>query len=223
MSIKEFVKDLSSLDHSKSTQEKFRDFCELGYCAYARLTTSMDKADELEKRYMQIVSTYSDKDAIRAYPRLLGMVWQGVEQDKEDFLGVAATEIGALNASQGQFFTPIEISQLMAQITLNDAGTLIKEKGYITFNEPASGSGGMILAVANTLEKMGFDPANHMLVCAQDISQICYHMCFLQLVFRGIPALVERRNTLSMELFESAWTPAAIKFSKEHRRMFSEN
>jgi hypothetical protein len=67
------------------------------------------------------------------------------------------------------------------------------------------------------LEQQGFSPALHMHVVAQDISQLCFHMCYVQLTFRGIPALVERRNTLSMELFEKALTPAAVIFQASRR------
>jgi hypothetical protein len=78
----------------------------------------------------------------------------------------------------------------------------------------------MILTAADVLERQGFDPAFHMLVKAQDISQLCFHMCFLQLTFKGIPALVERANTLSMEVFEQAWTPHAFRFYQKHGRFF---
>jgi len=64
---------------------------------------------------------------------------------------------------------------------------------------------------------MGFDITTTMLVQATDISQIAYHMCYLQLAFRGVPALVVRGNSLSMEVFESMWTPAAVhRFLPHH-------
>ena len=214
MSIQEFTKDLSRLDPSKSSSEKFRDFCELAFCAYAKVT-----AENLEKRYMDIVQTYRDKDTIRAYPRLMAMAWRGV-MDGEDFLGQAAAELNALDAKTGQFFTPMPVSQMMAMIGLQGAEAVIEEKGYITLNEPASGAGGMILAAAKVIKEMGYDPSSHLLVSAQDISQIAYHMCFLQLTFVGIPARVERCNSLSMESFDASWTPATLAFYRQHGRFF---
>jgi len=109
MSIQEFTKDLSRLDPSKSSSEKFRDLCELAFCAYAKVTAAPDRAENLEKRYMDIVQTYRDKDTIRAYPRLMAMAWRGV-MDGEDFLGQAAAELNALDAKTGQFFTPMPVS-----------------------------------------------------------------------------------------------------------------
>ncbi len=219
MSIDEFTKELFNLDRSKSASEKFRDFCELAFCAYAKLTAAPDRAEALEERYMNIVQTYHDKDTVRAYPRLMAMVWRGV-QDGQDFLGQAAAELNALDAKTGQFFTPMPVSRMMAMIGLQGAETAIKEKGFITLNEPASGAGGMILAAASIIKEMGYDPSSHLIVSAQDISQLAYQMCFLQLTFAGIPAYLERCNSLSMESFDASWTPATLAFYRQHGRLF---
>ncbi len=64
MSHQNFVKELSRLDSSKTVTEKFRDLCELAYCAYAKPTATRERAETLESRYMQIVSSYPDKDIL---------------------------------------------------------------------------------------------------------------------------------------------------------------
>ena len=61
-----------------------------------------------------------------------------------------------------------------------------------------------------------------MLVNAIDLSPLCFHMTYLQLTLRGIPALVEHGNTLSGERFARAWTPAATAFYLHHGRLFPE-
>jgi len=64
-----FIKRLTELDREKSPYDKFRDFCEMGFCACAKITApTPERAQELEDRYMQIVGTYRDKDTVRAYP-----------------------------------------------------------------------------------------------------------------------------------------------------------
>lgn len=221
MSHQNFVKELSRLDSSKTVTEKFRDFCELAYCSYAKLTASREQAETLENRYMQIVSTYPDKDTIRAYPALLAQAYIAVNE-RQDFFGKAASEIGALDARAGQFFTPYEVCVLMAEISLADACAQIDKRGFVTLNEPTAGAGAMVLAAADVLERQGFDPKIHLIVKAQDISQLCFHMCFLQLTFRAIPALVERANTLSLEVYETAWTPASFIFHSKHGGLFTE-
>ena len=130
--------------------------------------------------------------------------------------------MGALSGHTGQFFTPYNVSKLVAQMTIMEAGALIQEKGFLTVEEPASGSGGMMLAVADVLQEQGFDPTLHMLVSATDISPLCYHMTFLQLTLRGIPAYVTHGDTLRRERFSSAWTPPTLAFLEKHGRLFDD-
>lgn len=220
---KVFVKKLTALDYSISTRDKFRDLCELAYCAHAKvMAPTKERADELEARYMSIVNRYKDKDTIRAYPELVGIAWEAVMGGGVDFLGTVAGELELLDAGQGQFFTPFEVSRMMAAITLSDAGKIIDEKGYISVLEPAAGAGGMVLAFADALQGQGFNPVIHMLVNAIDISPMAYWMCYLQLTWRGIPAFVERGNTLSLERFESAWTAGAHLFHHYHGHLFED-
>ena len=163
---------------------------------------------------MQIVCTYRNKDTVRAYPELLGLAANAIRQGC-DFLGSVATEMEVLNAQIGQFFTPYEVARMMAMMSLEDAAALIRQNGFLTLQEPASGAGGMVLAAAQTLQDNGFDPGLHMLVNAIDVSRLCFHMTYLQLSLRGIPALVEHGNTLSGERFARAWTPSAATGDRE--------
>lgn len=214
--VKTWVKKLEQLDRSKSVREKFRDFCQMAYCAIAKTTSpTPERADELEARYMQIVGTYKDKDTVRAYPELLAMVAEGVHAGW-DMLGMISSELNALDAAQGQFFTPMEVSLVMARMILDGAASIIERQGYITVSEPAAGAGGMVLAAANVLREQGFDPAQHMLVWAVDVSPLAFHMCYIQLALAGIAAYVERADTLRLEHFTGAWTPAAQLFHATH-------
>jgi hypothetical protein len=78
----------------------------------------------------------------------------------------------------------------------------------------------MVLAAAETLQEQGFDPGLHMLVSAVDLSPLCFHMTYIQLALRGIPAFVEHGNTLTLERFAGAWTPAVFRFFERHGRLF---
>ena len=217
-SISSFIKRLTALDREKSSYDKFRDFCEMAFCAYAKTTApTPERAQELEDRYMQIVGTYRDKDTVRAYPNLC-LAGRAIQQGC-DFLGNVATEMEVLNAQIGQFFTPYDVARFMAMMSLEGAADLIAANGFLTLQEPASGAGGMVLAAADTLAPTGLDPGLHMLVNAIDLSPLCFHMTFLQLTLRGIPALVEHGNTLSGERFTRAWTPATTAFWLHHGRL----
>ena len=220
--VKAFIKRITALDHEKSPYDTFRDFCEMAFCAYAKTTApTPERSQELEDRYMQIVGTYRDKDTVRAYPELLGLAANAIRQGC-DFFGSVATEMELLNARIGQFFTPYELARFMAMMSLEHAEALIRQNGFLTLQEPASGAGGMVLAAAQALQDNGFDPGLHMLVNAIDVSPLCFHMTFLQLSLRGIPALVEHGNTLSGKRFTRAWTPATTAFYLHHGRLFPE-
>lgn len=224
--VKAFVKGLEQIDRYRRTYEKFRDFCELAYCAHAKLTAlfvgNQERADRLEERYMSIVHTYKDPDDVRAFKPLLEIVANNLEMGGIDFLGTVAGQMEILDTKYaGQFFTPYQVSRMMAEMTLQGIEEVIERDGYFTLSEPAAGAGGMILAVADVLQGLGFDPMKYMLVEAVDISPMAFHMCYLQLTFRGVPALVHRGNSLSMEMFESAWTPPATIFASYHPYMFN--
>ena len=93
-----------------------------------------------------------------------------------DFLGTVAGEIGALDARLGQFFTPYDIPRMLAEISLTGVEQVIAENGFVTVQEPAVGAGGMILAVADKIEALGFDPATHLWVEAIELSRSTYYM-----------------------------------------------
>lgn len=70
----------------------------------------------------------------------------------EDLLGHHYLDVAskATRDNRGEFFTPPAISELMAKISFR-ADDVIEKNEPITINEPACGSGGMILQIAKQL------------------------------------------------------------------------
>lgn len=220
--VKAFIKLLNEHGHSRSARERFHDWCELAYCAVAKTTaTTVERADELEARYMSVVAKYRrDEGELRfireSAPEMMAIAFMAVSAGGVDFLGDVAAQLEVLNAGAGQFFTPFEVSRFMAKINVDGLDDVIAQDGYVTVGEPAAGAGGMILAWADEFERAGYNIGTQMLVQAVDVSALAYYMCFLQLSWRGVPAGVIRGNTLSLETFESAWTVAAATTFLEH-------
>lgn len=157
--VAQFVKALNSIDGSKRRGEVFSDFCELAYCALAKVAApTVDDRDKLERQYMEVVARYQNKDDIRKMPELLAISYDAINAGGIDFLGSVAGELGTLDAKLGQFFTPYDVSRMMAGIILQDAGEVIDKNGFITIQEPAVGAGGMLLAAADVIEEMGYSP-----------------------------------------------------------------
>lgn len=219
---KDFTKVMGELDRSKHQDEVFRDFCELSYCALAKVASPFeDQRDKLEKQYMEVVGRYRNKDDIRRMSELLRMAVCAIIQGGCDFLGEVAGEMGVLDARAGQFFTPYEVSRLMAEINLTGVEDIIKENGFVTVQEPAAGAGGMLMAVADKIESMGYDLETSLWFEATELSRSTYHMCYIQCAARGLAGRVVNGNSLSLETYTTAFTAAAQPFYSIHGDPFA--
>jgi len=101
----------------------------------------------------------------------------------------------------------------MAKIIIaekSDVEARIAERGFVTAQEPTSGSGAMILALAHEMREMGIDYQKHLHVTAVDVDPKCVHMSYLQFSLLHIPAVVIHGNSLSLENFGHWYTPAHI-------------
>jgi hypothetical protein len=211
-----FLKVFDHIGRHQSRHERFGDFLELATCAVRKTTLPPGPdADALEQRYMAAVARHAADD-IRAMPELLALTQLAVNSGGCDFLGSIATELELLDSALGQFITPYQVSRLMAEMTLMEAGDVIPKRGFITLQDPASGAGGMVLAAADVLQTKGFDPGSTLYVEAADIASLCFKMTYLQLAARGIPATVFHRNTLSLQEFDKARTPSLLPFYVRH-------
>jgi hypothetical protein len=217
---KQFIKAFERLAHHRERHDVLADFLELAVCAIRKTTLPQGPAaDALEGQYMAVVKRNTPED-VRAMPQLLGITALAVQEGGCDFLGQVVVDLELLNGHMGQFFTPYDVSRMIAEMTLQDAGELIAEKGFIALAEPASGAGGMIIAAADVIARQGFDVASQIYVDATDVSPMCFKMTYLQAALRGIPATVRRANSLSLEMFDHAVTPAFLPFYQTHRAAF---
>ena len=204
------IKTIEKLSYRHSTWQVFNDFLEISASA---VSNRIDKTN-FEIRENNVVEIFKRYDAneidmfIDMYRKLV------MELDKQTQLGELRDVLGELfhalnlhNRWRGQFFTPHTVANTMAEMTITDCDKIIKNKGYITVGEPACGSGVMILGVANSLKKQGFNYQKHMLVQATDIDLKCVHMAYIQFSLYGIPAVVIHGNTLTMEEWSRWYTP----------------
>ena len=90
-------------------------------------------------------------------------------------------------------------------------------------SDPAAGAGCMILAAADSVDEQGFSSSDCMSVQAIELNRTTFLMLYIQLALRGIAAEVIHGNSLTMEIFETAYTPAAIYFLGKHGKLFKES
>lgn len=217
---KELIGLLKSFGYARRTLEVFSDFVEMGATAMSN-AVDLRNRDAREARYLKIIGKYGKEEAAR-FPQMLGALTLALEQDQttggmRDVLGTVymAMELG--NEAAGQFFTPYEVSRLIAAMTLHDVRALVERKGFVTIHEPACGAGGMVIACSDVIREAGLNYQQAMHVSAIDVDARCVHMTYLQLALLHIPAVVIHGNSLSMEIYDHWRTPAHILGGWTHR------
>jgi len=177
-----------------STITVFADFCRITACCLA--------AGTREGEYFEVIKNYS-KDELEELSKALALLINEMESKPfTDILGPYYLDIASHSSKQsrGEFYTPPEISKLMAKITV-DAKSVIEKGKPITVNEPACGAGGMMLALA---EEFAPSHVDLLRITAQDLNPVGVDMCYINMTMWGIPAKIICGNTLHGTI-NSSW------------------
>lgn len=201
--LKQFNKLLIDVDYSKSTVQKFSDFLTLTTYSMAN---AFYRSEEIEEKYLNVAKNYT-KAQHDKFSEMFITVIDALET-MQDFLGSVFSTNDMGSSYKGQFFTPYHVSKMMAEISATDLEDKIRNKNILTLSEPCSGSGGMVIAFAQTMREKGYNYQNKLFVEAIDIDDMCFKMTYIQLALLGIPARVIKGNTLlSMDFQEVLYTP----------------
>lgn len=207
-----FTKLFRETARHRHRYEVFRDFVTM---AAFSLHNRVNQVDALEAEYLAIIGRYERADVDR-FPKLLAELIEILEDEPWDALGQLYMELGIQSEHVGQFFTPPEVSELMARLTYGETLASLKQP-FVTVQEPACGAGGMILAFSKVLIEAGHNPAEKMWTYCQDIDRTAALMCYLQLSLWNIPGVVVVGNTLAMETREVFYTPAHYLYRWDDR------
>lgn len=224
-----FIKLYRELTYRWTPWEVWQDFVTMYACA---ISNAVDKShlNEREAMYLKRIQKYSKKEQ-ELFPQLAAEVVLALEKKPEqDFLGKIFMELNLSNDSGGQFFTPYNVCQMMAEMTVGDVVAHVEKHGYITINDPACGAGATLIAAvhaaAKPLSEAGFNWQNHVLVTAQDIDYTVALMCYIQLSLLGTAAYIKIGNTFtepmgSADTLENYWfTPMYFSGVWSARRLF---
>jgi len=202
------------IDKASYSQDRYQVFSDCVAAMALSISNAVDRAqyDKREQRYMEIVGRYDDKRIIReTFPKIMAEVTMALEDHPQDVLGATFHELELHNKARGQFFTPYSLCQMMAEMTFDEkVQEEVKSRGFITVHEPCVGSGAMVIALAEAMQKGGCNYQQQLHVTAIDIDPRAVHMAYTQLSVMGVPAEVTVGNTLSMEMRESFYTPAHV-------------
>jgi len=228
---KEFEKVFNTLCYSRDRRQVFYDFAEVAaiwqYTAlydykkvYGVDIFARDSSyDALVAVGKETSKRYSEEE-LGKFSQMTVLVIHGSNLGGADFLGDLYNKLELTGTAQrqamGEFFTPYSLGRVMARMSITDdvVKEAIKEKGCITFNEPACGAGGLLIAAAERIEHLGYDPKRDMFFVATDISRLCFNMAYIQMSALGIPGIVKHGNTLTLEMWEARPTPALLYASK---------
>lgn len=147
--------------------------------------------NEREEHYLQIMKKYNEKERAK-FGELVAMLIEELENDPRDVLGECFMSSGMGSDAGGQFFTPYHVSQLLANLDLEE----YTNGEPVTLAEPSCGSGGSIIAAAMALKEKGINYQKTMKVVAQDLDWKCVHMCYVQCSLLGIDAICVQGDTL---------------------------
>jgi type I restriction-modification system DNA methylase subunit len=188
----------------KHRYEVFRDFVTMAACS---LHNAVHMDDAREQEYMTIIGQYKPDDQ-NAFSKLLASLVTALDEEPRDVLGPLYMELEIASKDQGQFFTPPELSEMMARMTFAPELDRLEHQPFITAGEPACGAGGMILALVKVMTEAGYDPSRKLWVQAIDVERLAALMCYIQLSLWHVPAEVIVGNTLSWDIREVWYTPA---------------
>ena len=199
----DFIKTFNNIARHRHRYEVFRDFVTMSAIS---LHNAVNKNDEMEQEYLQIVGQYK-KEEVSDFCKLLAILVDLLEPEPRDVLGGLYMELELGNNNTGQFFTPPEISLMMAKMSYGDQLQNL-EQPYITLSEPACGAGGMVLAFVSVMLSHKHNPAEKLWVQCIDVDRLAAMMCYLQLSLWHVPAEIIIGNTLTMEFRQTLYTPA---------------
>ena len=190
--VRRFIKALTDLPGRRGRRERFEGFLDAAFASLwsASLRTVGRDPSPAERIYHDALAWHDDVPP-ETFAALFAHLVQALENDLRDVMAEICNRLDLLNTEMGQFFTPFDMSLLMARLQMEDVGTrLVRDNEILTLNEPACGAGGMLIAARNVLIEHGCDPAGRVFACATDRDFRCVQMTFIQTTLVGLPTVV---------------------------------
>lgn len=220
--IKKHTSNLTQLfktvSQGQALWQTFSDFIEMAAIAISN-GVDWGQSQDREDKYLTLINKYSEKQR-PLFGQMLGELVLAMDAAVKleggpiDILGPLYHQLELHNKWTGQFFTPVNICEMMGQLLLGDGHIeqKLKRHGHISLDEPCTGSGAMVLGFVKALHlrNKAFNYQTQLLVSARDIDLKCVHMTYIQLSLYNIPAIVVHGDTISLQEWDRWYTPAYV-------------
>jgi len=170
----------------------FEDFLEMAICALS--------GGRMEERYLEVIAKHTKgKQGKRGVDSLAECFGRSVaameDQPGEEIIDILGDLFqGCISYGENQqYFTPMPISRMMAKMTLGDFEPPTDR--IPTVCDPCSGSGRMLLAVAEESRRFEF--------VGIDIDLRCTRMTAINLGIRNLYGYAVHANSLSLETYQA--------------------
>lgn len=135
---KEFIKVFQELCYSRSSWQVWADLMAAMACT---LANSVDKTEPRytarEKEYAECIKRLG---GVEKPAKCFAIVVEALERNPDqDFLGKLYMSLELGNHWKGQFFTPYNVCECMASITINDNVQTLEKQEWISVNDPVCG------------------------------------------------------------------------------------
>lgn len=213
---KEIIRILDHYSYRKSRIDVFKDACEYNALTLACLFDPFKK-QERNNRRKEILDSYTgqDKSTFETICNKITEILSNMLNCFDDYLGDIYMNIQAGNKRLGQTFTPYHLAKMMALIQVPRKPT--QDKVH-TILDPCCGSGVFTIGLSDVLTDYAFNYAQYAVVITSDIDIACVHMAYLQISYCGMPAVIQHKNALTNECWDSFVTPA---FSLQYDKFYN--
>lgn len=203
---KEFLTIFRELCRSRQPWQVWADTITVMACSLANVVDKTEpRHSDREKEYADCIKRLG---GVEKPANLFAIVVEALERNPDqDFLGSLYMELELGNHWKGQFFTPYNISRMMAEMTLGNIQEQIDKEGWISVCDPTVGGGTMLISAANTIRRQKVNYQNHVLFVGQDIDRIVAMMAYIQISLLGCPGYLVVGNSLVNPIVGSALMP----------------
>ena len=193
---KEFIKVFQELCYSRSSWQVWADLMAAMACTLANsVDKTLPRHTAREKEYAECIDRLG---GVEKPAKCFAIVVEALERNPDqDFLGKLYMSLELGNHWKGQFFTPYNVCECMAGITINDNMQTLEKQEWISINDPACGAGATLIAAANIFHRKKINYQTQVLFTANDVDRVVAQMCYIQLSLLGCAGWVAVANTIS--------------------------